>query len=170
VLRGKFILENILDITPPPPPPNLPALEDQKDHDKHLTLREQLAIHRQKTACAGCHNLMDPVGLAFEHFDAIGRYRNFDNGKPIDASGKLVTGEPLKNAESLQQIISSKKRDEFIRCLTVKMMTYALGRGVTRYDRLTIEKILGDIKQKDYNSQALILGIIHSTPFQRQRQ
>jgi hypothetical protein len=169
VLRGKFVLENILDITPPPPPPNLPALEEQEDHDKHFTLREQLTRHRQKPACAGCHNLMDPVGLAFEHFDAIGRFREFDNGQPIDASGKLVTGELLENAESLRQIISSKKRDDFIRCLTVKMMTYALGRGVTRYDRLTIEKIIGDIKQNDYNSQALILGIIHSHPFQNQR-
>ena len=170
VLRGKFILENILDITPPPPPPNLPTLEDQKDHAKGLTLREQLAMHREKTACAGCHNLMDPVGLAFEHYDAIGRFREFDNGRAIDASGKLVTGEPLKNAESLRKVISEKKFDEFVRCLTSKMMTYALGRGVTRYDRLFIEKILRDLQKNDYSSQTLILGIIHSTPFQRQRQ
>jgi hypothetical protein len=127
-------------------------------------------MHREKTACAGCHNLMDPVGLAFEHYDAIGRFREFDNGRAIDASGKLVTGEPLKNAESLRKVISEKKFDEFVRCLTSKMMTYALGRGVTRYDRLFIEKILRDLQKNDYSSQTLILGIIHSTPFQRQRQ
>ncbi|MCP5536356.1 MAG: DUF1592 domain-containing protein [Akkermansiaceae bacterium] len=170
VLRGKFVLENILDITPPPPPPDTQPLQDPREHAEGLTLREQLAIHREKNACAGCHNLMDPVGLAFEHYDAIGRYREFANGRAIDASGRLVTGEPLENAESLRKVISGTKRDAFIRCLTVKMMTYALGRGVNRYDRLTIEKILRDIKKKDYSSQALIRGIVLSTPFQHQRR
>lgn len=169
VLRGKFVLENILDITPPPPPPNLPQLEDPTNHSKRMTLREQLALHRKKTSCAGCHNLMDPVGLALGHFDAIGRFREFDNGHAIDASGQLVTGEQINNAESLRHIISTGKKDEFIRCLTRKMLTYALGRGVTRYDRLTVKDIMRNIEKNNYNSHSLILGIIHSTPFQYQR-
>lgn len=170
VLRGKFVLENILDITPPPPPPDLPQLDDPKQHGKRMTLREQLALHRKKTACAGCHNLMDPVGLAFEHFDAIGRFREFDNGRAIDASGQLVTGEKLENAESLRQIIAGQKYDEFVRCLTVKMLTYALGRGVDRTDRVSVDKILRDLKKNDYHSRNLIIGIVNSVPFQYRGQ
>lgn len=169
VLRGKFVLENILDITPPPPPPDLPQLEDPKNHGKRMTLREQLALHRKKSACAGCHNLMDPVGLAFEHYDAIGRFREFDNGRKIDASGKLVTGETLENAESLRHILATQKQDEFLRCLTIKMMTYALGRGVTRTDRVTVENILRDLQKTDYRAHNLIHGIVNSVPFQHMK-
>jgi len=169
VLRGKFVLENILDITPPPPPPDLPELEEEHASGKKMTMREQLAMHRKKTACAGCHNLMDPVGLAFENYSGIGAWRDFDNGRAINSSGKLVTGEPLDGAESLRLIILNDKRDEFLRCLTVKLMTYALGRGVTRQDRLHIDKILSDLKKSDYNAHTLIKGVIHSVPFQQQR-
>lgn len=170
VLRGKFVLENILDITPPPPPPDLPALEEAHENGKKMTVREQLAMHRKKTACAGCHNLMDPVGLAFENYNAIGAWREFDNGRAVDASGKLVTGEPLNGAESLRLVLLNGKRDEFLRCISIKLMTYALGRGVDRQDRLHIDKILSELQEKEYGSHALIKGIIHSVPFQRQRQ
>ena len=166
VLRGKFVLENILDITPPPPPPLAESFDDKHNHNR--TLREQLSMHRKKAACAGCHNLMDPVGLAFEHYDAIGRFREFENGQPIDASGKLVTGETLENADSLRQIIATKKSDEFLQCLTSKMLTYALGRGVDRYDRITVENILRDLKNEEYRAHSLILSIIKSAPFQQQ--
>jgi hypothetical protein len=170
VLRGKFVLENILDIEPPPPPPDLPQLDDPKQHGKRMTLREQLALHRKKTACAGCHNLMDPVGLAFENYDAIGRFREFDNGRAIDASGMLVTGEKVENAESLRRIIANQKQDEFLRCLTVKMLTYALGRGVSRTDRVTVDNILRDLKKNGYHSRSIIHGIIDSVPFQHRGQ
>lgn len=169
VLRGKFVLENILDIEPPPPPPDLPQLDDPKNHGKRMTLRESLAEHRKKTACAGCHNLMDPVGLAFEHFDAIGRYREFENGRAIDASGRLVTGEALEDAESLRQVLAGQKQHEFLRCLTVKMLTYALGRGVTRTDRVTVDNILRDLKENGYRSRSLVLAIVNSVPFQARK-
>ena len=169
VLRGKFILENILDITPPPPPPDLPGLEEIHDSGKRMTIREQLAMHREKTACAGCHNLMDPIGLAFEKYNGIGVWREFENRRAIDTSGQLVTGETISGVESLRLIILNKKKDEFLRCLTVKLMTYALGRGVTRSDRLHVEKILTQLKQENYSAHSLIKGIIHSVPFQYQR-
>ncbi|WP_435894389.1 DUF1592 domain-containing protein [Oceaniferula spumae] len=170
VLRGKFVLENILDITPPPPPPNLPSLEEAHGEGNNTTVREQLEMHRKKAECAGCHNLMDPVGLAFENYNGIGRWREFDNGRTIDASGKLVTGEALENAESLRLVLLNGKRDEFLRCITIKMMTYALGRGVGRQDRLHIDKVLSELQKKDYTAHTLIKSIIHSVPFQRQRQ
>jgi len=170
VLRGKFILENILDIEPPPPPPNLPALEESHEEGKSMTVREQLEMHRRKTACAGCHNLMDPVGFAFENYNAIGAHREFANGRAIDTTGKLVTGEPVKDAESLRLVILNGKRDEFLRCLTVKMMTYATGRGIGRQDRLHVDKVLSELQKKDYNAHTLIRGIIHSVPFQQQRK
>ena len=168
VLRGKFILENILDITPPPPPPDLPDLEEVHENGTKMTVREQLAMHREKSACAGCHNLMDPIGLAFENYDAIGVWRDSENGQPINASGKLVTGEPLDGAESLRLIILNNKADQFLRSLSVKLMTYALSRGITRRDRAHIEKILSELKANKNSAHSLIRGIVHSVPFQYQ--
>lgn len=170
VLRGKFILENILDITPPPPPPELPQLEDARHKGKRMSVREQLELHRSKTACAGCHNLMDPIGFAFENYNAIGIYRETEKGEAIDTTGQLVTGEKLENAESLRQVILHGKRDEFLRCLTIKMMTYATGRGIGRLDRLHIDKVLSQLQKDDYSAHSLIRGIIHSVPFQQQRR
>ncbi|GAA5496644.1 hypothetical protein Rhal01_02829 [Rubritalea halochordaticola] len=169
VLRGKFVLENILHITPPPPPPNLPPLEDAGAHSDKLSLRQQLELHREKTSCASCHNLMDPIGFALENFDGIGAWQDSLDGQAIDTSGQLVTGEKLTGADSLLKVLSQNKKEEFLHSLTAKMLTYALGRGTTRADRNHIATILKQLHQNDYRAHSLIRAIVHSPTFQYQR-
>ena len=125
--------------------------------------------HRANAVCASCHEKMDPIGFAFEHFDAIGRYRTQDNGEPIDAAGKLDTGESFKNALDLRGIVVGKKRDLFARCLTEKMLTYALGRGLEYYDKRTVDKIVQRLQQNGYQFNELVGGIVTSLPFDMKR-
>ncbi len=167
VKRGKYVLENILGTPPPPPPPDVPELE-VVGADKG-TLREQMVKHRTNAVCASCHEKMDPIGFAFEHFDAIGRYRAKDNGQPIDAAGKLDSGEAFKNAAELRQILTNKKSDLFARCLTEKMLTYALGRGLEYYDKRTVDTIVKRLQSKGYRFNELIGGIVTSLPFDMKR-
>ena len=131
VKRGKWILENILAAPTPPPPPNIPALEDSKPKDdSHVpTLRETLAVHREDAMCASCHNRMDPLGLALENFNALGQWRDEEYKQKIDPSGQLATGETFNDIAELKRILIAKHQLEFYRCLTEKMLTYALGRG-----------------------------------------
>ena len=147
VKRGKWILDNILDAPTPPPPPNVPALEDAapKDATRVPTLRETLAVHREDAMCASCHNRMDPLGLALENFNALGQWRAEEYKQKIDPSGQLATGEPFTDIRDLKRILTANHKLEFYRCLTEKLMTYALGRGMEYYDVPTIDKIVGEL-------------------------
>ena len=167
VKRGKYVLENILGTPPPPAPPDVPELEVSGANKG--TLREQMVKHRTNPVCASCHEKMDPIGFAFEHFDAIGRYRTQDNGEPIDAAGRLDSGEAFKNATDLRQILTSKKNDLFARCLTEKMLTYALGRGLEYYDKRTVDSIVKRLEKNGYKFNDLVDGIVTSLPFDKKR-
>ena len=167
VKRGKYVLENILGTPLSPPPPNVPELQSAGANTG--TLREQMILHRANAVCASCHEKMDPIGFAFENYDAIGRYRTQDNGKLIDATGKLATGESFNNATELRHILTTKKRDFFTRCLTEKMLTYALGRGLEYYDKRTVDNIVGRLQKNGYKFNELIDGIVTSLPFDMKR-
>ena len=171
VKRGLFILENVLGTPTPPPPPNLPALEESRSKFKdHVpTLRETLEVHRANASCASCHNRMDPLGLALENFNAYGIWREQERSQPIDASGVLITGEKFKNVVELKQILVTKHRDDFYRCLTEKLLTYALGRGLEYYDVEAIDRIVARLDKEDGHFDALLNGVIESVPFQQRR-
>jgi Protein of unknown function (DUF1592)/Protein of unknown function (DUF1588)/Protein of unknown function (DUF1585)/Protein of unknown function (DUF1587)/Protein of unknown function (DUF1595)/Ca-dependent carbohydrate-binding module xylan-binding/Planctomycete cytochrome C len=164
VKRGKWILDNLLGKSPPPAPPGVPELEKVKLSG---TLRQRLEQHRLDPACANCHKLMDPIGFALENFDAIGRYRTQDQNQPIDSTGELPDGTLVRNAQELRAVLSSKHRDDFVQCLTEKMLTYALGRGLEYYDKCAVDKIMGELKQDNYRFSTLLTEIINSDPFQK---
>ena len=167
VKRGKYVLENILGTPPPPPPPDVPSLSESGELTG--TLREQFVKHRQDPTCASCHKAMDPIGFAFENYDAIGRYRIKDNGILIDASGKLETGESFKNATELRQILLKQKREYYTRTITEKMLTYALGRGLEYYDKRTVDIIVMRLKNNNYRFNELVRGVVTSLPFDMKR-
>jgi hypothetical protein len=171
VKRGKWILENILAAPTPPPPPNIPALEDAKPKDdSHVpTLRETLAVHRQDPMCASCHNRMDPPGLALENFNALGGWRAEEYKQKIDPSGKLATGETFSDVAELKRILVGNHKLEFYRCLTEKLLTYALGRGMEYYDVPTVDKIVANLDRNHGAFSTLLTGVIESAPFQQQR-
>jgi hypothetical protein len=171
VKRGLFILDNILGTPPPPPPPDVPSLDDAaKDgKDRPLTLRESLEIHRAQPLCNSCHNRMDPLGFAFENFNAMGMWREKERSQPIDASGKLITGESFKSIPELKHILASKRHTDFYRCLTEKLLTYALGRGLDYYDVHTVDQIVTRLEKEDGRFSALLTGIVESAPFQKRR-
>jgi mono/diheme cytochrome c family protein len=171
VKRGLFILDNILGMPPPPAPPNIPPLEEAAAgaHGKTLTLRETLKLHRSETLCSSCHNRMDPLGLAFENFNALGRWRDKERNQPIDASGQLITGEPFKNVKELKKTLVHERRRDFYRCLTEKMLTYALGRGLDYYDVESVDAIVDRLEKADGRPSVLLAGIIESAPFQKRR-
>jgi hypothetical protein len=173
VKRGQFILDNVLGIPSPPPPPDIPTLEESrgkiKDHTP--TLREQLAIHREAAVCASCHNRMDPLGLALENFNALGLWRDKENGTDIDGSGVLITGENFKNIRELKKILAANDRkDDFYRCLTEKMLVYALGRGMDHQDVGTIDEIVSKLDREHGRFSALLAGVIDSPAFQRKQE
>lgn len=171
VKRGLFILDNILGITVPPPPPNLPLLEDS-DHEiggRKPTLREVLAIHREKPMCNSCHSRMDPLGLALENFNAMGMWREKERDQPIEAAGKLITGESFQNIRELKHILATKHRLDFYRTLTGKLLTYALGRGLEYYDTETVDQIVNRLDRENGRFSALLSGVIESAPFQKRR-
>jgi hypothetical protein len=164
VLRGKFILENILDAPPPPPPPNVPLLNEEAV-GQSTSLREQLEAHRANAVCASCHNLMDPIGFAMENYDAIGAWREMDGGFKIDSAGELPDGGKFSGADDLKNLFEADGR-VFAEALTSKMLTYALGRGLERYDGRTVRTIAEQLPENDYRFSSLILGIAKSLPFQ----
>lgn len=167
VKRGKYVLENILGTPPPPPPPDVPELE--KAGEIKGTMREQMAKHSTNAVCASCHKKMDPIGFAFENFDAIGRYRKSEHGVSIDASGRLDSGESFENAAELRSIFANQKSDLFIRCVAEKMLTYALGRGLEYYDKRPVDKIVERLKREDDKAFDLVMGIVKSLPFDMKR-
>jgi hypothetical protein len=168
VLRGKWILSNVLGTPPPPPPPNVPPLKDNGADGKILTMRERMAQHRANPACAGCHQLMDPIGFSLENYDAVGRWRTRDGNAAIDASGNLPGGVTFEGAAGLKQALLSRS-DLFVPAVTEKLLTYALGRGVEHYDAAAVRKIVREARESDYRFSSLVLGIVNSTPFQMRR-
>lgn len=169
VKRGKWVLENILGISPPPPPPNVPALESGAQAELTGSVRQRLEAHRSKPGCASCHALMDPIGFGLENFNAIGQWRDKDGSFPVDSAGVLTTGQKFNNANELSQILLTDRRDTFLHALVNKMLTYALGRGTEAYDRPAVEAILSRMAKENYSFQSLILGISESLPFQKRR-
>ncbi len=168
VLRGKWILSNILGTPPPPPPPNVPPLKDNATGGKILTMRERMAQHRANPACSGCHQLMDPVGFSLENYDAVGRWRTREGDSSIDASGNLPDGVKFEGTPGLKQALLNRP-ELFISTMTEKLLTYALGRRMEFYDAAAIRKIVRDAGSSDYRFSSLILGIVNSTPFQMRR-
>ncbi len=163
VIRGNWVLENIMGTPPPPPPPDVPALEDN-EVDATLSMRERLEEHRANPACAGCHNLMDPVGFALENFDAIGRWRDFENGAEIDVAGGLPDGRVFEGVDPLERGLLDNE-ELFIRALSQKLLTFALGRGIDAYDAPALRRIVKRAKDSDYQFSSLVLGIAESVPF-----
>jgi len=168
VLRGKWILENILGTPPQPPPPNVPALEETTGNGKPLTMRERMEQHRANPACATCHVQMDPLGFALENFDAIGGWRTTEAGSPIDSSGVLPDGTQFQGAAGLRKVLL-ERREEFVMNVTEKLLTYALGRGVEYYDAPAVRSIMREAAPSDYRWSSLFMGIVKSTPFQMRR-
>lgn len=166
VKRGKWILENLLAQPPSPPLPDVMPLEQQ---ELTGTLRQRLEQHRKDSACAVCHDQMDPLGFALEHFDAVGRWRDADEGAPVDVSGVLPSGESFSGAAELVEVLLKTKRDQFVRCLSEKMLTYALGRGLRYEDQCAVNQITKRLAENDYRMRELIYAIIDSDPF-RKRQ
>ncbi len=167
VLRGKWILENVLNAPPPPPPPGVGSI-DAKGGPLSGTMRQQMEKHRANPICAGCHTRMDPLGFALENYDAIGQWRTQDANQKIDASGVFPNGAKFEGSNELKKILADNK-DAFAECLTEKLMIYALGRGLENYDRVSVKKIVARLGQNDYRFSSLISGIVESVPFQKGR-
>ena len=168
VLRGKWVLENILGTPPPPPPPNVPPLKDN-DVGKVLSMRERMVQHRSNPACSGCHSLMDPIGLSIENFDAIGRWRTrTEGGTPVDSSGGLPSGATFEGVAGLKRALLNRP-ELFVTTVTEKLLTYALGRGIEFYDVPAVRAVTRDARNNDYRFSSLVLGIVKSTPFQMRR-
>jgi Protein of unknown function (DUF1592)/Protein of unknown function (DUF1588)/Protein of unknown function (DUF1585) len=165
VVRGKWILENILGSPVPPPPPDVPPLKGNQEGQKPRTMREQMAEHRANPVCAGCHKAMDSVGFAMENFDAVGAWRSQDAGNPIDATGELADGTHVDGVVTLRQALVSRP-ELFAGTMTEKLLIYALGRGLDYRDMPAARAILRDASRDNYRFSALILGVVHSTPFQ----
>lgn len=166
VRRGRWIMENLLGTPPPPAAPDVMPLESQ---ELSGTLRQRMEQHRSDPNCAACHQMMDPLGFALENFDAVGRWRETDNGHPVDARGELPSGEIFEGVEQLKALLMEQQREAFVRCLTQKMLIYALGRGLRYEDQCTVNEIVKRVQDNNYRLNELIMGIVESVPF-RQRQ
>ena len=165
VNRGKWILEQILGAPPPPPPGNVEALAEGDDAKLSGSLRQRFELHRSKPECATCHTKMDPIGFAFENFDAVGRFRDNDNGFPIDPSGELPTGEKIDGPKSLINILKSE--ETFLKTLSEKMLTFALGRGLEYYDKCAVDDAIESLTMNDYRFSILIEQIVFSDAFMK---
>lgn len=170
VKRGLFVLENLLGTPPPPAPPDIPSLEEAAKGVAGLTMKEQMVIHRESPDCRSCHARMDPIGLAFENYTAVGTYREQDSGKKIESDGKLATGEEFAGVEELKQLLATDRRGDFERCLAEKLLTYALGRGVEYYDAPAIDGIVARMDGKNGSLQEAVRAIVDSPPFQMRRR
>jgi hypothetical protein len=165
VLRGKWLLDNILGIPPPPPPPDVPALKENGADSRPTSVRERLEEHRKNAACAGCHVRMDPLGFALENFDPIGKWRSSSDGLPIDAAASLPDGTKFQGIAGLRQVLLSRG-EQFATTFVEKLMTYALGREVEYYDLPAVRKVAQEAAGQDHRWSSIILGIVQSTPFQ----
>ncbi|HTB11479.1 MAG TPA: DUF1592 domain-containing protein [Bryobacteraceae bacterium] len=167
VIRGKWILENILNTPPPVPPANVPSLKEN-EAGSAMSVRAALEKHRADPACAGCHARMDPLGFGLENFNGIGRYRTHDGKFPIDSSGMLPNGKSFKNSEDLLRLLQDDK-EAFTRCLTEKLLTFAIGRGLERYDRPAVNAISRKVADNRYRFSTLVREIVNSAPFEMRR-
>lgn len=168
VKRGKWILENLLGAPPPEPPANIPDLDEARKQNPSATLRQQLEQHRQDPTCAVCHREMDAIGLALENFDGIGRWRDQYRNGSIDPRGALPSGESFATSQQMLRILAKRKPD-FSRCLTEKMLTYALGRGLQYYDQCAVDRIVKNLEDSEYRFLALVQGVVSSDPFLMRR-
>jgi hypothetical protein len=172
VKRGLFILDNLLGTPPPPPPANVPPLEASAaaipGHEP--TVRELQEQHRSNPLCHSCHARMDPLGLALENFNALGMWREVDHGRPIDASGQLLTGEEFKGIEDVKRILVNERRQDFYRCVSEKLLTYAIGRGLEYHDEHAIDLVVERLERDKGKFSTLLMGVIESVPFQKQRR
>lgn len=169
VLRGKWVLENLLGTPPPPPPPNVPPLEEPKVGERVLSMRERMVQHRSNPVCASCHSVMDPPGLSLEGFDSVGRRRSLDDSyEPIDTSGILPDGTKYDGASGLRQALLTRS-DQFVTTLAEKLLTYALGRGVEYSDAPAVRSIVRSAAAEEYRLTSLILALVRSAPFQMRR-
>jgi mono/diheme cytochrome c family protein len=168
VVRGKWVLENILGTPPPPPLPNVPALKEPEKGQRPKTMREQMAEHRSNPVCASCHNAMDPIGFALENFDAVGAWRTRDAGQPIDASGELADGTHVDGVIALRKALTARP-ERFVGTMTEKLLTYALGRGLTPSDMPVVRSIVHEAGRHDYRFSSLVLGVVNSMPFRMRR-
>ena len=168
VVRGKYLLDNILGAPPPPPPPNVPALEETDAAGAGASVREQMEQHRRSPVCASCHQRMDPLGFALENFDGIGQWRDTDGGEPIDASGLLPDGTAFTGPADFRAALL-ERRGEFVRTVSEKLLTYALGRAVGAPDMPAVRGILREAASDDHRWSSLILGIVESRPFQMRK-
>jgi hypothetical protein len=169
VLRGKWILTNLLGNPPTPPPPGVPALKDNEAGAKKVSLRERMEAHRANPPCAGCHQVMDPLGFSLENFDAVGQWRSTDDGSRIDPSGTLFNGTKIDGPVALRNALASRP-GIFAGVLTERLMTYALGRGVETSDMPAIRRILADAVRNDYRFSSIVMGIVRSTPFEMKQK
>jgi hypothetical protein len=167
VKRGKWILDNILGTPPPPPPPGIQELPEEGETELLGTLRERMAQHRNDPSCAVCHKKMDALGFGFENFDAVGAWRDRDGRFEIDPAGSLPPNQDFQGPAQLRRILKDKRRDEFVRCLTEKMLTYALGRELQAYDRCSVDEIIEDVSAHEYRFQALVMSVVQSDPFRK---
>ncbi len=168
VKRGKWILENLLGTPPPPPPPDVPELEEKKEANNATTLRARLELHLTNPGCASCHERMDPLGFALENYDAIGGWRTTDGGQPIDSQGKLPDGKSISGARELRRLLVEQRKDQFVECLTEKLLIYALGRGLDYQDKCTVDAVKAAAAKDDYRFSRLVVEIVRSEPFMRQ--
>jgi hypothetical protein len=162
--RGAWILENILGEEPPPPPPNVPELEQTRSAAPNLSLREQLVQHRVNPTCVSCHRTMDAIGFGLENFDAIGRWRDTDQGRPIDASGDLPGGRGFQSPQELIAILAERE-EAFVRHLAAKLLTFALGRGLEFYDRVALDDIVSRTRPDGHRFRDLVREVARSRPF-----
>jgi mono/diheme cytochrome c family protein len=171
VLRGKYVLSNILGAPPPPPPPNVPALVTEAgDSGKRLSMREAMAQHRTNPVCANCHARMDPIGFALDNFDAVGKWRTVDeSGTPIDGAGVFPDGTKFDGIAGLRDLLL-RRPDQFAGTLTENLLTYSLGRSLAYYDAPTVRAIVRDAAAREYHFSSLVMGIVKSTPFQMRRK
>jgi len=168
VQRGKWVLENVLGMPPPPPPGDVPPLKEAPP-GQVLTMRERMEEHRSNPVCASCHQIMDPIGLATENFDAVGRWRTVsERGEPVDASGGLPDGSTFAGAVALREALL-RHSDLFVATTTEKLLTYALGRGLEPYDGAAVRVVIESAAASDYRFSAIVAGIVNSTPFRFRR-
>ena len=167
VIRGKYILQNILGTPPPPPPPDVPPL-DEGSVGTAMSLRQQMEKHRANAVCASCHSRMDPLGFGLENYDAVGKWRTMDGKFPVDSSGVLPSGKTFSTPLQMREILTAMQAD-FARCLTEKMLVYALGRGLKPYDKHTVSDIDTKLAASGYGFQTLVNEVVHSLPFQDRR-
>ena len=167
VLRGKWVLETLLGAPPPPPPPNVPPLEEDAAGASPTSLREKMEQHRSNPVCASCHSEMDQLGFALEHFDAIGRWRETDGGAAINATVEWAE-RTIDSPRAFREALAGKG-NEFVRTVAEKLLTYALGRGLTHHDAPTVRQLVRDLERNDYRWSSLVLGIVESVPFQMRR-